>query len=43
MNKSSKNECVKRTLKDYPMSFKLQIVQEIEQSGWNKSHYEEVW
>jgi len=33
MNKDIKSEYVKRTQKDYSMSFKLQVVQEIEQSG----------
>ncbi len=32
MDKEVKGEYVKRTQKDYSMSFKLQIVQEIEQS-----------
>jgi len=30
MNENSKNEYVKRTQKDYSMSFKLQVVQEVE-------------
>jgi len=33
MSKKIRNEYVKRTQKDYTMSFKLQIVQEIEQTG----------
>ena len=33
MSKRNKDEYVKRTQKDYTMSFKLQIVQEIEQTG----------
>lgn len=33
MSKETKSEYVKRTQKDYPMSFKLQIVQEAEQTG----------
>ncbi len=35
---------VKRTQKDYSMSFKLQIVQEIEQrTTFNYRSYEEIW
>lgn len=33
MDKKINNEYVKRTQRDYTMSFKLQVVQEIEQSG----------
>ena len=33
MSKEFKNGYVKRTQKDYSMSFKLQVVQEIEQTG----------
>ena len=33
MNKGINTEYVKRTQKDYTMSFKLQVVQEVEQSG----------
>ena len=33
MQEESKNEYVKRTQKDYSMSFKLQIVQDVERGG----------
>ena len=33
MKEKSKNEYVKRTQKDYSMSFKLQVVQEVENGG----------
>ena len=34
MKEKSKNEYVKRTQKDYSMSFKLQVVQEVENTFW---------
>ena len=36
MQKSVKSEYVKRTQKDYSLSFKLQVVEEIKQAFWFK-------